>query len=538
MNHDPIRMLLCALPLFTLACSTAPARPTASLDPQPADLAPGAIAADMGADPTVVTDAGDGGSAPVSDPGGGDMSDSALAPTATAVDPVAGPPGVQVTVTGRGFRSGDVVQLSTGNAVVALATVSLASTLIVATLPSSTPAGVGNVTVKRASRVSKPLPFSVTSGRVYYLAPNGSDNNPGTLASPWATLENATAQLQPGDLLYLRGGSYSFASAVTSNGTAAAPITIQGYPGEQPLLIAPAGSARYDTLSIQGSYLTFDHLRISDLVAQASSVEIIASAHDVTLSNCDIYGSLGVGMIIAGSHNNFLRNRIHDNGSYHKNEGIYIEGAYNVLRGNLVYNNWDYGIQLYNELVTDGSEGHNLVEGNYVFHNGYGAKNAGISNDTAGMILSKGHANDIVRNNIFCDNADWALQVELNLPNQQVSGNVSCYNHTGGFFFPSPGSNNTFTNNISYNDAAPALSGMAPLVSDDNLYFSTSGAPTLQWNFGGNLSLAAFQSATQQDGHSKVANPGFKNVPSSGFDATRAESYDFCTALNPSLCTH
>jgi hypothetical protein len=42
----------------------------------------------------------------------------------------------------------------------------------------------------------------------YYLAPGGSDDNPGTITQPWKTLEHAITQLSQGDNLYLRGGTY------------------------------------------------------------------------------------------------------------------------------------------------------------------------------------------------------------------------------------------------------------------------------------------------------------------------------------------
>jgi len=72
---------------------------------------------------------------------------------------------------------------------------------------------------------------------VYYVSPSGSDSNPGTLDQPWQTIAYALVKLSPGDLLYLRGGTYYEREIYTSlKGTAAAPITIQSYPGERALI--------------------------------------------------------------------------------------------------------------------------------------------------------------------------------------------------------------------------------------------------------------------------------------------------------------
>ena len=71
--------------------------------------------------------------------------------------------------------------------------------------------------------------------QTYYVSPSGSDSNPGTITHPWKTFKYAQGQLSAGDTLYMRDGIYLEGSAVsiTRKGTAADPITIQSYPGEQ-----------------------------------------------------------------------------------------------------------------------------------------------------------------------------------------------------------------------------------------------------------------------------------------------------------------
>jgi hypothetical protein len=76
-----------------------------------------------------------------------------------------------------------------------------------------------------------------TQGTEYYLSPTGSDSNSGTLNSPWQTLTHALGQLGPGDILYLREGTYYESGIKTAlQGTASAPITIQSYPGERAVI--------------------------------------------------------------------------------------------------------------------------------------------------------------------------------------------------------------------------------------------------------------------------------------------------------------
>src|SRR5512139_2607009 len=43
----------------------------------------------------------------------------------------------------------------------------------------------------------------------YYVSgSSGNDDNPGTLESPWQTIQKANATLQAGDTVYIRGGTY------------------------------------------------------------------------------------------------------------------------------------------------------------------------------------------------------------------------------------------------------------------------------------------------------------------------------------------
>jgi hypothetical protein len=72
----------------------------------------------------------------------------------------------------------------------------------------------------------------------FYVAPTGSDANPGTFEAPFATLGKAAAVAQPGNIIYMRGGTYypSATINITNSGTAANRIQLLAYPGETPYL--------------------------------------------------------------------------------------------------------------------------------------------------------------------------------------------------------------------------------------------------------------------------------------------------------------
>ncbi len=95
-------------------------------------------------------------------------------------------------------------------------------------------------------RVSLLLPVS---GANYYVATNGSDSNPGTLALPFLTLEQARNTIRAlarplpagGVTVWLRGGTYYRTNTlmltnVNDSGSATAPVVYCGYPGESAVI--------------------------------------------------------------------------------------------------------------------------------------------------------------------------------------------------------------------------------------------------------------------------------------------------------------
>lgn len=91
------------------------------------------------------------------------------------------------------------------------------------------------------SAESAATPVVAVPAPTYYVAPHGSDANPGTLAAPWATLRKALPSLSPGDVLVVRGGTYSERLGGSTPvsirpATADAPIVVRAYPGERPVV--------------------------------------------------------------------------------------------------------------------------------------------------------------------------------------------------------------------------------------------------------------------------------------------------------------
>ncbi|MDX1945670.1 MAG: hypothetical protein SFU86_09680 [Pirellulaceae bacterium] len=106
--------------------------------------------------------------------------------------------------------------------------------LLVALAPSLAGAAVSHPPM-RPLPAARQQPLAAGSTK-FVDAIQGNDDAAGTKVAPWKTLKHALRQLQAGDTLYLRGGTYYERVSLSRSGTAEAPITIGSYPGELAIL--------------------------------------------------------------------------------------------------------------------------------------------------------------------------------------------------------------------------------------------------------------------------------------------------------------
>ena len=93
---------------------------------------------------------------------------------------------------------------------------------------------------------------------VFFVAPTGSDRNPGTGSRPWQTLAAALSRLDDGDILLVHGGRYEERIDVEANpGRPDARVFVGVYPGEQPLIVGSLWLAGASYWTISGIDVTW-----------------------------------------------------------------------------------------------------------------------------------------------------------------------------------------------------------------------------------------------------------------------------------------
>lgn len=100
--------------------------------------------------------------------------------------------------------------------------------------------GIDRSTVVRAAAraAAEPLESRVMLSS-YFVSTSGSDAAPGTLEAPLRTIQHAADIAQPGDTVYIRGGTYRETVRPARSGTPGGPITFQPY-GDETVTVSGA----------------------------------------------------------------------------------------------------------------------------------------------------------------------------------------------------------------------------------------------------------------------------------------------------------
>ncbi len=257
------------------------------------------------------------------------------------------------------------------------------------------------------------------AGDSFFVAPDGNDNNNGSINSPWHSIIGGIKKISPGDTLFLRGGTYSEGELrIHESEWGGGPglfKTLKAYEGETPSL---GGDRRV----INGvDYMRFVglHFRLGYMLDNgADHVEII---------NCTFEGSQPqFGAIeFEGSYGLIEGNTIRITGGGNtRDHGIYLHsGKDNILRNNTIIGAQGYGIHMYDERKTWDPPGYIhryeniLIEGNFV----------SSSHLRSGIIVSYGSNASIdgviLRNNVLVGNNFQGILVRRGI-------NIEIYNNT------------------------------------------------------------------------------------------------------------
>jgi hypothetical protein len=133
-----------------------------------------------------------------------------------------------------------------------------------------------------------------------YIAPDGTDDAPGTELQPVHTLDRAAALARPGSTIYYADGIHRHLTqqTTTRNGRADARITICPAPGAQVTIDGGGGiDGTSPLVMLDGNYVTFRDIEVQRSARQGIA---IYAATGVEVLNCVVHDCWGTGIISEG----------------------------------------------------------------------------------------------------------------------------------------------------------------------------------------------------------------------------------------------
>lgn len=333
--------------------------------------------------------------------------------------------------------------------------------------------------------------------KVYYVATNGNDDNPGTFADPWVTWQKGFDAAHAGDTVYLRGGVYYTAgilrggqcigvSVTSKSGSAEKPVTIQAYPGETPVL---DGSPMTANARRRGIHLSnCSHFVLRGLTVRnvreygqfpgcplAESISMARCSH-IHFEGCTVhdcgngFGTSGfcdqISFVNCDAYNNI---DFSDNGGYangwtltmYLSPGVYASGTHVTLKGCRSWGNSDDGYDMF------GANGYFEYTDCWAFDNGrYDGNGDGFKSHQKGEIES-GIQRTYIRCLSFHNKGSGFTS-----PPQAIESLINCVSYGNGLngFGYNTGKNLTciFRNNISFENKRSQYAGLPDFINENN----------------------------------------------------------------------
>ncbi|MBN1997426.1 DUF4990 domain-containing protein [candidate division KSB1 bacterium] len=296
-----------------------------------------------------------------------------------------------------------------------------------------------------------------------YVAPNGSDTNPGTIDKPLESIQQAQALASAGDTVYIRGGFYKirldqisrieqnlFAciSFLNKSGRSGEFIKYWAFPGETPVFdfsdVNPA-DRRVVGIWVSGSYIHIKGLEMTGvqvtITSHTESYCIYSWGNNNIFENINMHDNKGTALRHRRGGNNLFLNcdayRNHDDVSEDKKgsntDGFGCHptagGKGNVFRGCRAWFNSDDGFD------TIRSSESVVFDFCWAFYNGYSTSFGSLGDGTGFKAGGYGH--------------DTADLIPSPVPRNTIRFCVAVRNKANGFY-----SNHHLTGNDWYNNSA------------------------------------------------------------------------------------
>jgi len=329
---------------------------------------------------------------------------------------------------------------------------------------------------------------SVARATEYYASPTASVNGTGTFSNPWKlqTALDQPAAVQPGDTIWLRGGTYTGRFTSYLNGTSAQPIVVRQYTGERATIDGGA-SGTTAIFTVYGSYTWFWGFEVTSSDPDRSTSTPGSSPPDITRGD-----GIEINQTITHPGLKFINLVVHDTRqgfSYWKEaqdaeiygsliyyngwnapdgghgHGIYAQNQTGTkkITDNILFSGFAYGFHAY----TEGSYIDNLdLEGNTTF-------NAGNLTGTDRNLLIGGINGIVAHNPIIQNNSLYREASGSDDLNLGLDGSCSNATLTNNYIANGTALDNCLPTTMTGNTFYGSISGFTQSQYPSNTYYSS-----------------------------------------------------------------
>lgn len=343
------------------------------------------------------------------------------------------------------------------------------------------------------------------SAATYYVSPNGKTNGNGSKENPYNSIATAIKKANPGDIIYLAGGTYSLSETIkiSRNGTASSPITMQPEPDSGRPVLDFSGQPRFDSsargIQLSGNYW---HIIGLDIIRAGDNGLYIDGGNYNTIEFCIFYENGDTGLQIGGgsTYNLILNCDSYYNADENMGnaDGFACKtsaGTGNIFKYCRAWMNSDDG---YDGYLKESNDITTTYEGCYAFMNGM-LQNGSSAGDGNGFKMGGCDADALRSHNAILKNCVSAKNKKNGFDRNSNIGSMTLYNCTAyanegsDYIFVAAkekqqdltdGKKITLKNCISLTNATPSISCRADQV---DMNHNT-------WNDGLNCSTADFVS--------------------------------------------